>query len=358
MKATQKDSALLESLYAARKPYYGQLHDHSNSGEKGDGHCSLTEWKEGLAALHMDFAALVDHRQVEHMYLPEWDSSIFIGGTEPGTVIRDSKAENAQMHYNLIFAECQQLEDLLQEFPEYEFEGGQYGRIRYSRFNIDRFQLLIEAVRKHGGFFVHNHPKQVMVSDDPLDYWFCDWTGLEVFYTFHSDLDGQPTADNYKLWTDLLALGKRIWATAGNDEHRAPSTKAMTTIYATEKHSRDYVNRLRMGDFVCGGVGVRMCIGDTPMGGLTDFTGKRLVLSVGDFHQSQLQPEHTYRVDLLDDTGVVLTQPIDPAQTTYIAIDADNTRKFYRAEVFDTTRNLRIAIGNPIWNNSNNKEEK
>ena len=25
--------------------------------------------------------------------------------------------------------------------------------------------------------------------------------------------------------------------------------------------------------------------------------------------------------------------------------------KFYRVEIFDETENLRIAIGNPIWNN-------
>ena len=34
----------------------------------------------------------------------------------------------------------------------------------------------------------------------------------------------------------------------------------------------------------------------------------------------------------------------------YFAIDVDENVKFYRAEVFDETRNLRIAIGNPIWN--------
>ena len=33
----------------------------------------------------------------------------------------------------------------------------------------------------------------------------------------------------------------------------------------------------------------------------------------------------------------------------WFSLDASNAR-FWRAEVFDTTRNLRIAIGNPIWN--------
>lgn len=350
MKPDKQDVDLLNKCYENRIACYGQLHDHSDSGGRSDGHCTLTEWKEGLAALSMDFATLVDHRQVLHMYQPEWDDRIFIGGTEPGTVIRDSKARNSMMHYNMIFSKPEQLQELLTEFTEYEYAGGREDTYRYSRFNIDRFGELIDAIREKGGFFVHPHPKQLTESDDPLDYWFRDETGLEVFYTFHQELDGEFTQANYKLWTDLLALGKRVWATAGNDEHRAPSVKAMTTIFSPEKHSRAYIACLRRGDFVCGGVGIRMCIGDTAMGGKCDFAGQRLVFSVGDFHESQVKPEHAYRVDLLDDTGVIFSSPVDPGQTVYFAADVDASRKFYRVEVFDTTEELRIAIGNPIWN--------
>ena len=31
-----------------------------------------------------------------------------------------------------------------------------------------------------GGLMVHAHPKQLMASDDPLDYYFADYTGLEI----------------------------------------------------------------------------------------------------------------------------------------------------------------------------------
>lgn len=350
MKATQQDISQLDWLYAGRQPYYGELHDHSNSGPKGDGHNSLSEWKGGLAALSMDFATIVDHRQVQHMYLPEWDSSIFIGGTEPGTRIKDSKAQENQMHYNVLFSEPAQLEALLADTPEFEFTGGQDGTFHYSSFERERFCRLIDTVKRLGGFFVHPHPKQVMKSDDPLDYWFADETGLEVFYTCHQELDGTYTADNYKLWTDLLALGKRIWATAGNDEHRMPSNKALTTIFSPEKHSRAYLQQLRKGDFVCGGVGIRMCIGDTPMGGKCSFAGQRLVFSVGQFHKSLIKPGHIYRAELLSDDGVIFSSVIDPVQTACFAVDADRTCKFYRVEVFDITSNMRIAIGNPIWN--------
>jgi hypothetical protein len=54
-------------------------------------------------------------------------------------------------------------------------------------------------------------------------------------------------------------------------------------------------------------------------------------------------------VDLYDNTGVVYSQEISCEQTTYFAMDAENV-KFYRVEVWDTTDNSRIAIGNPIWN--------
>lgn len=350
MNATQQDLLQLDRLYAGRKPYYGELHDHSNSGVRGDGHNSLTEWKAELNRLNMDFATLVDHRQVMHMLLPEWDDTVFIGGSEPGTVIQDSKAEEPSMHYNMIFYEPAQLEAVLAEFPEYKFNQVRENEFVYPRFDTARFRELIAFIKEIGGFFVHPHPKQLLRSDDPLDYWFADETGLEVFYTCHEEQGGEKSEANYKLWTDLLALGKRVFATAGNDEHRRPTTKALTTIFSPEKHSRAYVHQLRKGDFVCGGVGIRMCVGETAMGGVTDFAGKRLVISVGDFHESLRMPGHSYRLKLLDDAGLVSSRPIDPAQTQYFAIDPNPSRKFYRAEVWDETRDIPIALGNPIWN--------
>lgn len=350
MQAKKQDIQLLEALYEGKTPCYGELHDHAATGGTSDGHNTLEEWKQELAALSMDFATIVDHRQVRHMYLPEWDSRVFIGGTEPGTRITDGKGEKNGLHYNMIFSEPQPLEELLEEFPEYEFEGGQEGHFRYPGFTRERFCQLVDTVLEKGGFFVHPHPTDVMISDDPLDYWFRDKTGLEVFYTFHEDISGERTAKNYQLWTQLLALGKRVFATAGNDEHHLPKDKALTTIYSAEKDSHAYVKNLRTGNFVCGGVGIRMCVGDTPMGGQTDFSGKRLVLSVEKLHRSLLDPTHTYRLVLLDDTAEVFSQVFDPAKTAYFAVDADCAKKFYRAEVFDDTKALRIAIGNPIWN--------
>lgn len=349
MKATKKDIAHLEALYAGRKPYRGELHDHSDSGGTSDGKCTLPQWKVGMQALDMDFATIADHKQVLHMYHPDWDNRIFIGGTEPGTTISDSKAQRGRMHYNMIFARPQPLEELLAEFEEYQFTGGPEGHFGYPKFTTERFGKLIDRVREKGGFFVHPHPKQLMESEDPLDYWFRDETGLEVIYAYHEPADNEMTAANYKLWTALLALGKRVWATAGSDEHHAPTSKALTTIYAEEQNSQCYVDHLRTGDFTAGPVGIRMCVGDTAMGGQCDFTGKRLTFSISDFHRCIYDPSHTYQAVLIAGDEVIFSKEISLKERNYFAFDTQNY-PFYRVEVFDSAHDLPIAIGNPIWN--------
>ncbi|MBQ7901153.1 MAG: hypothetical protein IJ365_04215, partial [Clostridia bacterium] len=112
MNASAKDIEQLSSLYEVRKVYYGDFHNHSNSGGTSDGRCTLQEWHDAMGKLGMDFAAILDHRQVRHMYLPEWEDGVFIGGTEPGTFISDSKAEVTEMHYNMVFENSAPLEKL------------------------------------------------------------------------------------------------------------------------------------------------------------------------------------------------------------------------------------------------------
>ena len=85
------------------------------------------------------------------------------------------------------------------------------------------------------------------------------------------------------------------------------------------------------------------------MGGQCDFKGKRLVIGVEKFHRSVRNPEHQYRIDVWNDEGIVYSQEISCTAPTYIAMEATDC-KFYRVEIYDTTRDLRIALGNPIWN--------
>ncbi len=336
----------LLSLYDRCRVYHGELHDHSASGGTSDGKCPLADWREQMKEMKMDFAAILDHRQIRHMYQPEWEDGLFIPGSEPGTAISDSGAADPHMHYNILLPDRDLLEGLLNEFPEYEFTGGVEGHFVYPEFTRERFGQLIDAVKSRGGFFVHPHPKQVMVSDNPLDYWFRDETGIEVFYM---DMDSEHTRANYPLWLSLLAAGKRVWACAGGDKHRQPGVGALTTLYAEEYSSASFLSHLRTGDFTCGPVGVRMCIGDTKTGGQCAFEGQKLTVCVSDFHESVRMPDHEYRLDIISDQGIACSAPVSCEEATFVTIDTENCA-FYRAEVFDVTRNLRIAVGNPIWN--------
>lgn len=355
MHATQEEILHLNELYADRIPFHGELHDHAATGGTSDGHKTLTHWRACMEALHMDFAAILDHKQVRHMYQPEWEDGLFLCGTEPEATITDSQATVKETHYNMLFDNPESLQELLNEFPEYEFTGGREGHFIYPGFTRERFGELIDAVKAKGGFFVIPHPKQWMKSEYPLDYWYRDWTGLEVIYKDYRDI--RPGKDysnqNYQLWTTLLAMGKRIWACAGGDWHKVCSDKALTTLYATERTNKEMLKPLRVGDFTAGGVGIRMCIGDTVCGGECDIHNKRLVVSVGDFHASLYIKGHSYRVDILNDQGIVASKAYSYDQLkepVYLAVDTDDRSDFYRAEVFDETSQYRIALGNPIWN--------
>lgn len=336
----------LLGLYENRRPFHGELHDHSASGGTSDGKCPFAEWPEKMKAIKMDFAAILDHRQIRHLYQPEWEDGLFIPGTEPGTAISDCDAADSHMHYNILLPDRDLLEGLLNEFPEYQFTGGVEGHFVYPEFTRERFGQLIDAVKARGGFYVHPHPKQIMVSDNPLDYWFRDETGIEVFYM---DMDSVHTKANYPLWLELLAAGKRIFACAGGDKHAQPGVGALTTIYSEARASASFLPHLRAGDFTCGPVGVRMCVGDTKTGGQCAFEGKKLTVCVADFHESVKFADHKYRLDILTDEGLLCSSPVSCEEENFISIDAPACA-FLRAEVFDETRDLRIAIGNPIWN--------
>ena len=355
--ATAEDIAKLDSLYANTTAYYGELHDHSMSGPKGDGKQTLEVWKKYMDIIGMDFATLVDHRQAAHMYLDEWDDTMFIGGSEFATWITDyTHTVDAEgtlqngVHYNMTFANRDAFVEFMKKIPEFDYSGEDpLTEIvpTYPKYTRARMTEIANTILDNGGFFTHVHPKSNMVSDNPLDYWFADWTGIEVIFTSRT---GARNADNYKLWTDLLALGKKVYATAGSDLHNLPNPETMSTFYTTEKHSQAFLNNMRAGNFTAGMAGIRMTIGDTVMGSQAkeNFAGQRLVFSVGDFHSS-LKNGHDYRVDLISDEGIVFSQTISGEETTYFAVEAENC-KFYRVEVHDITDDVLISMGQPIWN--------
>ena len=311
----------------------------------------------------MDFATIVDHKQSSHMYLEDWDNNKLIGGSEAATTITDRTG--VKLHYNMIFSDPKGLENVVSSFAEYQWQyypedytgtnaaklaGGWH--FSYPNFTAERFTEVCNAVYANGGFVSLVHPKSVgyISSDDPADAFFRDGIGIEVFYTYFTTRDGWKTKANHKLWTDMMKAGYKVYATAGNDEHDMPSDKACSVIYAAERGADAWVQQLRKGQFVAGGVGVRSAMGDTMMGGTTSFEGKRFSFSVGDFHQSLYDPTHTYRADVYDQNGVVFSGEVDVNETTYFAFDANNASNYYYIEIVDVTDDSMIAIGNPIWN--------
>ena len=356
--ATEADIALLESLYEGRTPFQGDLHNHSNSGGRSDGKVELRIWPMVVMdPKEMDFAVIVDHKQSSHMRLEEWDPTRFIGGTEAATTILDEHLDQGSMHYNIIFNDPDVLDEFLKSNPEYKFgpdsqNPGQDTFI-YAKFDQARFREVVAQIYEMGGFFTNVHPNypKYVKSDDPLDYWYGDYTGYEVMTGGNNsyNLSNQYNKEAYDTWVAMLNLDKIVFATFGSDNHRYSDVNALSTIYANEKLNTNLLDYVRKGDFTAGPVGVRMAMGDVTTGGQTDFAGKRLVICVDEFHPQAIKKDHQYRIDVYNEEGLVFSQEFDSAEAAYFAIDAADC-KYYRADIYDVTEGYIFAVGNPIWN--------
>ena len=386
--ASADDQAALNATYAGTAVRYGEMHNHTNSGPLrddgtgnvystgADGKNSLTEWIAEMDRLKMDFAFIVDHGMSIHMYNENFKSDYFIGGTEPGTTITDSKASSKSPHYNMLFADPAKLESIffkyeskykpirwnLTNFPTAQTPSEEGYRVKYPTWTTAEFAQLAKDVYAAGGLLVQVHPKydSYIYSDDPMDYYFADYSGFEITTGSGGNMMYKDNNEAYETWVELLEMGKKIWATAGSDRHRLPDISGMTVMYTKTDDSADYMETVRQGNMAPGWVGIRMNVGTTAMGGETDFTGQRLQFSVGDIYNSGEKdyvntPDpyvegHTYRVELYDDGGLLMAANIDPQQMNYFAIDCDETARFYRVVVWDVTDNERIGVSNPIWN--------
>ena len=362
--ATEDDKAKLESLYDGLQPHHGQLHDHANTGPRSDGNNNLSEWLAVMPSVGMEYAGILDHRQTHHMYLDVWDPTTFISGSEAMTYISDRDERYNKYHYNMIFRNVEDMEVFLQQYEQQfqcsETEG--HTVFEYLPMSSGKFIEIIQTILDMGGYFVIPHPCSTApeISPYPMDYYFCDFIGYEVFYYYDRDWPTRikKTKENYRIWTGMLENDKRVYASAGCDQHKLPTNLALSTIYSDQKMDDSYIDQLRKGNYTAGPVGIRMCIGDTMMGGTGSFTGQRAVVSVGDFHADHANPNHTYRVDVVTDAGVVYSQNVVPSETNYIAFDADENAKFYRIELHDENMEATavdpeftlLALGNPIWN--------
>ena len=348
--ATEEDIAALDQLYGDRLAYHGQLHDHANTGGTSDGKNTLEELKANLIVKDMDFTNVADHRQVLHMRLPEWDDTVFIGGSEAQAWINDSGAEVPRIHYNMMAITPEAVEAVLKAYPKrYDYVDDHFV---YKDFMLYQIKGVAEVLYENGGLFVHVHPKSpnYMVSDDPVDYWYTEKMGIEVMTGCYGNMSAKENQDAYKLWTDLLAMGKKSWAMCGSDSHRLSDTWSLATVYATKKDAKDIFSYVRVGDVTAGPVGIRMSVGDAVTGSTTTFADEqRLVISVGDFHSVEYKPDHKYELRVYDENGMVFTERLS-GNTDYYAMDVDTDVMFYRAEVYDATEDYVFAVGNPIWN--------
>lgn len=353
--ATDADIAQLESLYAGREACHGDMHNHSASSEFSDGKKSLREWRDQMMyILDVDFANIVDHRQLLHMWHEDWDDRVFVGGSEPGLFVTDcNTCTKMMMDYAMIFTNPEGLEAVLNTYPEDYQYNKKTGRF-ISGFSGDHARIaeMFQCVKDNGGMVVQVHPKLegYFDSTEPMDYWFADEVGFEVINGLRIDLTYPENYAAYETWLTLLDNGKRLWATAGGDTHTFPRASSLSTLYASKKNAEGYFEQMRVGDLTAGPVGIRMCIGDAVTGSVGSFAGNRVVVAVGDFHSQAVNPANTYRVDLYDDKGLILSQEISTTEMNYIAIDADPEARFYRANVYDVTRDYIFAVGNPIWN--------
>ena len=341
------DFTVLDKMYEGRTAYYGDFHVHSNSGGTSDGKTTPEEWLVEMQKQKIDFVGLMDHRQVRHQYLDCFDPKYFLYGSEPAGLWNDP---HLIFHYLMIFQDLGGLERVLERFSDvFEFEGGVEGHFKYIRVDYDRFEEVKRAVLEEGGAFVHAHPKQQMISDNLEDYDFGDGIAMEIVYAYSSDTQNWylHTAQNYELWMKLLAAGKKMINTATSDAHGAPHNKGLNTVYAKEQQCAEFVRQLRAGDLNAGYMGIKMCIGNAPVGSTAKYEGgMQLLIKVDDVHPLLFDKNELYYLNVITDEGLAYSAPITFPFSLSLEV---KPRRFYRAEIMRQSDGFPAAIGNPIW---------
>lgn len=340
------DFTPLDKLYEGRKAYYGDFHAHSDSGGTSDGKMKPENWLLGMKEYKIDFIGLLDHKQVRHMYLDCFDDEYFVCGTEPGGSWNDP---HLSFHYLMIVPERDSMMKVLEMFPDvFEFTGGTEGTYVYKRIDKDRFLDVVKAVRNEGGVVIHAHPKQVMKSDNPHDFYFGEGTIIETMYTCDPPyLGNEATQKNYKLWMEMLDLGYKVINTGTNDSHRQTMLVALNTVYSDRKNGKAYVEYLRKGDLNAGFFGIKMSIDSNSVGSTVAYKdGMKLYIKIEDVHTFRFDKNEKYRLDVITDKGMSYSSEI--TLPFKVAISVEN-RKFYRTVIIRESDGAPVAIGNPIW---------
>ena len=338
----------LRLLYDGRSARFGDMHVHTNSGGKSDGKTPLREFVKQFKALGLDFAAVVDHKQIRHALLPEWDEDLLIAGTEPGTRIkaqgRPSRAE--QIHYTMIFRRPEDYYRVMEAFPEFQYTGGTDGTNIYPHYSPERFRDLVDFIYSLGGTVAHAHPKELMASDNPLDYYFGDNCAIE---TILGSAYSYVTLRDAELWEQLLKKGKRVLTRGDSDTHREAKDTALTSTYTLHRKASEALEAVRGGDCAAGCIAVQMAINCTRMGGhLAYRRGLKLAIRLGDYHRPGMREKTVYCLKVFTDKGLAYASEFDGTQPQELVLPVKK-RMYYRVEVTDETRGAHICIANPIW---------
>lgn len=344
------DFSELDAYYEGCRAYYGDQHVHTKCGGTSDGQTPMSEWVAKMDELGLDFAIVVDHRQMRGYFLPEWSEERFVMGTEPGSSITNPSGKHcirSAFHYNMVFPHKYALAMVLANFPEFNFKGDELtGKFGYPNFTKERMYELCAYLRSIGGMLVHAHPKLLMGSDDPLDYYFGEHSYLEVIVSYYSS---HASVRSYDTWVEILNQGKHMFASGGSDTHSAVTNVCPSTFYTTERHHTRFVERMYNGDYAVGGVGVKMFIDGHPMGSEIAYKdGMKLTLRVGDFYHATFQENTAYELEIITDKGVAYSSIFNGKLPQEISLEVQK-RNYYRVVVKDVNHRYRVCVSNPIW---------
>ena len=321
----------LQQLYSGTNGVTGQL--VSDAGQSP----SLEAWKEQLTAAGMNFVSVPG--QGRNPVSENWDSNAFIAGLEATLTVDGTKVD-----CNFLFADETQLCNVLSYGDVFTYDASAK---TFTVKDVDAatFVALVEQVRANDGLVLLSDPKQTGMADsqDALDYWYTDGVAMDVFHTADSQ-------QNYKLWTDLLAEGKRVWAAASNAAQPVGQGNVIA-LQAAKNSAQAYMQKLASGNYSCGPVAILMAVGDAPMGSSIDFTGKELAFCVDEAVTGVLEDGHTYRLDLISSKGVLQSWAYN-GRTMFKVVEADVNQAFYRMELVDETTGQILSLSNPIWNES------
>jgi hypothetical protein len=244
---------------------------------------------------------------------------------------------------------------MLANFPEFKFHGDELtGSFGYPKFTTERMKELNTFMRSIGGMLVHAHPKLLLASEDPLDYYFGEHSYIEVI------VNGYATHGSYRsydTWEQILALGKHMFAAGGSDTHTAVTNSCPSTFYTKRRFHKDFVDRMYVGDYAVGGVGVKMMIDGNPMGSQIAYKdGMKLTVRVDDFHRATWRENTAYELQVITDEGVAYASMFNGKEPQALSLEVQK-RKFYRVVINDLTHGYRVCVGNPIWLDKEENEE-